>query len=547
MHATYTPTIHPYRRSPDQDRRARHPVVIAGAGPVGLALAIDLGQRGVPVVVLDREDSVCKGSRGICWSKRTLEYLDRLGVGERMRAKGVTWQIGKVFHRDELVYQFDLLPEPGHKNPAFVNLQQYYLEQYLVERCAELPAVEIRWRSMIVRVETGQDGVALQVETPDGAYTLDCDWLVAADGVRSQVRRELGLAFEGQVFKDRFLITDLVMEADFPAERWFWFDPPFNPGQSALLHMQADKVWRIDLQLGWDADPEAEKTPERVLPRLRAMLGPEAKFELEWISVYTFQCRRLERFRHGRVLFVGDAAHQVSPFGARGGNGGLQDADNLGWKLARVVRDESAETLLDSYDAERVPAADENILNSTRSTDFITPKSNASHLFREGVLGLAHDNAFARALINSGRLSVPAVYDDSPLNAVDDEAFAGGPPPGSVCPDAPVETSDGPAWLLDLLTHGGFTALHLDDDGRGPPGLDRLPGVRPLVVGPKAAVRDVDGLVRARYAAEPGSCYLVRPDQHVAARWRVFDVDALAAALARASGTSARASALTEA
>ena len=199
-------------------------------------------------------------------------------------------------------------------------------------------------------------------------------------------------------------------EATFPTERWFWFDPPFHSGGSALLHKQADDIWRIDLQLGWDCDPEEEKKPERVIPRIRAMLGPDRAFELEWVSVYTFQCARLERFVHDRVIFVGDAAHQVSPFGARGGNSGIQDADNLCWKLARVVRDESPASLLQTYNDERVEAADENILNSSRSTDFITPKSSASRTMRDAVLALSQQHPFARRLVNSGRLSTPTVH-----------------------------------------------------------------------------------------------------------------------------------------
>ena len=205
---------------------------------------------------------------------------------------------------------------------------------------------------------------------------------------------------EGKVFQDRFLIADVVMKADFPAERWFWFDPPFHPGQSVLLHREADNVWRIDFQLGWDADPELEKLPERVIPRIRAMLGPEREFELEWVSVYTFQCRRMQKFRHGRVLFAGDAAHQVSPFGARGANSGIQDTDNLAWKLKLVLEGLAPDRLLDSYSEERVAAADENLLNSTRSTDFITPKSQVSKDFRNAVLGLTREHPFALSLIH---------------------------------------------------------------------------------------------------------------------------------------------------
>ena len=254
---------------------------------------------------------------------------------------------------------------------------------------------------------------------------MEADWLVACDGANSDLRRMVGAAFTGQAFHDRFLIADVVMKAGFPPERWFWFDPPFHRGQSVLLHKQCDDVWRIDFQLGWDADPEAEKQPERVIPRIRAMLGEDVPFELEWVSVYQFACRRIDRFRHGRVLFAGDAAHQVSPFGARGANSGVQDADNLAWKLALVATGQADASLLDSYHDERALAADDNLRQSTRSTDFITPKSATSRHLRDAVLELAADEPFARRLVNSGRLSTPTPYLDSPLNTADEDRFDG--------------------------------------------------------------------------------------------------------------------------
>ncbi len=305
------------------------------------------------------------------------------------------------------------------------------------------------------------------VETPDGAYALTCDWLLACDGARSTVRHALGLAFEGQVFKDQFLITDVRMDADYPPERWFWFDPPFHPGQSALLHSQPGKVWRVDLQLGRDADPEAEVRPERVLPRLEAMLGRDRRFELVWTSIYTFRCRRLQRFRHGRIIFLGDAAHEVSPFGARGFNSGIQDADNLAWKLACVLRGLAGEALLETYEEERLVAADENIRHSTRSTEFITPKNAASRAYRDAVLALAEHHPFARRMLNSGRLSTPTRLDFSSLNTADEEPFGGGLPPGAPCADSPLLAGEKPCWLLNQLD-GAMTLLRFVARAAGP-------------------------------------------------------------------------------
>ena len=558
MLSTYTYPRYDYHRPPELDQPeaiARHPVVVIGAGPVGLAAAIDLAQQGLPVLLLDDDDTVSVGSRGLCYAKRALEILDRLGCGQPVVDKGVTWNVGRTFFGEREVFNFNLLPEDGHERPGMVNLQQYYLEQYLVERAKALPNIDLRWKHRVSAVTPQGDGALIDVDTTDGPYQLHADWLVVADGARSPVRRQLGLEVEGKVFQDRFLIADVVMKAELfaegAAERWFWFDPPFHPNQSVLLHREADNVWRIDFQLGWDADPEEEKRPERVMPRIRAMLGPEREFELEWVSVYTFQCRRMQAFRHGRLLFAGDAAHQVSPFGARGANSGLQDTDNLGWKLALVIQGLAPEALLDSYSDERVAAADENLLNSTRSTDFITPKSAVSKDFRNAVLGLAGQHPFARALVNSGRLSVPAHLGDSSLNTADGEAFSGAMAPGAPLADAPVLCDGQHSWLLRHTGHDFVLMLFVDDpaqlDAASSSTLaglaDAAVPVRTLLVAANSGeapagarlVVDAQGLAARRCDARPGTAYLLRPDQHVAARWRTLDGAAVRAAVARAT------------
>jgi len=551
VHSTYNYLEFAYRRPDDLDaaRVRRHPLVVVGAGPVGIAAAIECRLKGLPVVLLDDDNTVSVGSRGVCYAKRTLEVLDRIGCGDRIVGKGVSWNVGRTFFRDKEVYRFDLVPEPDHKRPGMMNLQQYYLEEFELARAREL-GVEMRWKNKVVAVAPAADRVALQVQTPDGIYPLEADWLIAADGARSAIRNMMGLETEGKVFMDRFLIADVVMKADFPAERWFWFDPPFHPNQSVLLHRQADNVWRIDFQLGWDADPDAEKRPERVIPRIRAMLGDDREFELEWVSVYTFQCRRMGKFRHGRVLFVGDAAHQVSPFGARGANSGYQDADNLGWKLGLVMDGRAPERLLDSYSDERTFAADENILNSTRSTDFITPKTPISKLFRNAVLELAERHAFARKLVNSGRLSVPTTYVDSALNTADIDAFAGNMIPGAPLDDGPLA---GGQWLIDALGNRFQLLVFVDDPAElerrcldGFRELARLPiavetlliARRPADIAHARTLVDLKGVIARRYDARPGSVYLARPDQHVAARWRQLDFERVRRAVARATCNS---------
>lgn len=525
--------LYPYARAPDQDAGVpvRHPVVVVGGGPIGLAMALDLGRRGVPVLLLDDHEGAGLGSRALCFSKRTLEICDRLGAGRPMLEKGVQWNIGKVFRDDRMIFDFNLLPEGGHAFPAFINLQQPLFEKFLHEAIcrarAEGAPIEIRGRNRVEAVSPEADHVLLQVATPEGPYRLRADWLIACDGARSPLRGMLGLGFDGRVFEDNFLIADVRMTADFPTERWFWFEPHFKSGASALLHKQPDDIWRIDFQLGWNIDRAKEMEPARIRARVDAMLGPGVEYALDWCSIYTFQCRRMARFRHGRVLFAGDSAHQVSPFGARGANSGIQDADNLGWKLALVLAGLAPDALLDSYDAERVQGAEENILNSTRATDFITPKTPASRMFRDAVLDLAEHLPFARSLVNSGRLSLPCTYDGSALNGPDDDGMPARSRPGSVCPDAPLAGG----WLLNRLAQG-FTLMTI---GAEAPEALSAHGITL----PRLALAPSPELTARYLGAAPGAVYLIRPDQHVAARWRHFDEAEVTRALARALGKDA--------
>ena len=522
--------LYPYERSPDQEAATpvRHPVVVMGGGPIGVATALDLGLQGIPVVVLDDHEGIGMGSRAICFAKRCLEIADRYGCGEPMLEKGVVWNLGKVFHEDRKVFEFNLLPEDGHKYPAFINLQQPYFEKFIVEQVRHAQAqgapIELRGRNRVDSVDVRDDHVVVDITTPDGPYQLEADWLIGCDGAGSPLRGMLDLEFEGRVFEDSFLIADIKMKADFPTERWFWFEPPHKSGASTLLHKQPDDVWRIDFQIGWDVDRKEELKEENIRSRLDAMLGPDVEYELVWSSIYTFQCRRMQKFRHGRVIFAGDSAHQVSPFGARGANSGMQDVDNLGWKLGLVINGNAPDRLLDTYDDERIYGADENILNSTRATDFITPKSKISHTFRNSVLDLAERYEFARPLVNSGRLSVPCTYDGSSLNGPDE--LEGGPAVsrvGSPCPDAPLREG----YLLGRLGNE-FVILGINVDV---PTTITEDGVTTRNV---AITMDDDptGALAERYLGEAKSAvYLIRPDQHVAARWNAFDESALRSAL----------------
>lgn len=527
--------LYPYTRSPDQslDTPRRHSVVIVGGGPIGMALALDLGKKNVPCLVLDDHDGVGQGSRALCFAKRTLEICDRLGAGQSMVDKGVVWNLGRVYREEREIYNFNLLPEKGHKRPAFINLPQPNFEKFLVDEVRAQQAggapIEIRGQNRVTAIHTRDKFVELDVDTPDGTYVIEADWLVATDGAGSSIREMMGLGFEGRVFEDNFLIADIKMEVDFPVERRFWFNPPFNPGQTALLHKQPDNIWRLDFQLGWDIDRQEELKDDKICDRVRSMIGPDIPFNLEWTSIYTFRCCTMKDYRHGRVFFAGDAAHQVSPFGARGANGGIQDTDNLAWKLALVIEGQAPDRLLDTYHEERKLGALANILNSSRTADFLTPRSYVHHLFRDAVLDLAEEHDFARPMVNSGRLSVPCIYDQSTLNGPDE--LTGAPRhnrPGSPCTDAPLDGD----FLLSRL---GDQFMIMTIDADAPASLEESGIMLERI--PFRAEDDATGALAERYLGLASSAvYLIRPDQHVTARFDRYDEAALRSALRRAIG-----------
>ena len=504
-------------------------ILIVGGGPVGLTLALDLARSGRKLVLVNQLEFIAAGSKAICFAKRTLDIWERLGVAKKMIDKGVVWNVGKVFYGDasDPIYQFDMLPIKEQKHPSFINLQQYYVEEILVEELSKYDNVQLRWGHKATAVEQSSNDASVQIETPQGSYGISAEWVIACDGHRSTIRKLMGLDFEGQIFEDNFLIADVKFKQERPSERWFWFDPPFNPGRSALLHKQPDDVWRLDFQLGWNVDRVECVKPENVEPFVRGMIGDDVEFEEEWYSVYTFQCRRMRRFVHGRIVFAGDSAHQVSPFGARGCNGGVADADNLAWKLNLILSGDAQKSLIESYDYEAIVTADENILNSTRSTEFMTPKSEGSVAFRNAVLDLAEEYKFAQSFVNSGRLSTPVGYPDSALNTPDKDAWDGGVPPGNAAIDAPL----GEGWLLDQL--GDQFAILENRSGLNETELGSLH----IVTIDLSTADESRSIALERYQIPRGGAYLIRPDQYVAARWKSAKFADVQNALARAKGS----------
>ena len=514
----YELPVFPWRRAPEQDGVTnRHPVVVVGGGLVGLTAACDLATRGIAVVLLDEDDTVgVRGasSRGICYAQRSLEIFERLGIYERIAAKGTTWSVGRVLIDHDELYAFDLARGSAARQPPFINIQQFYVEWYLADRLAELPGADVRWRHKVTGARLSNDHVTLDVETPDGRYGLEASWVIDASGLGSTVRSSLGIETRSKQGVDRWCISDVRFHDPVPPERWTWVQAPFNEGRAVWQHQMADGVWRIDYQMDPDMPAEEAGSEAIAIARVRAHLGAKTDIELVWVGPWGYRTHLLDDFRHGRVFFAGDAAHVFSPFGARGGNSGIQDAENLVWKLAAVLRGQAGEALLDSYNSERRAAAAFNIMTTERSARFLAPQSAFERALRDATLSLAGQHEFARRVVDMGRMSVPFVYAHSPLTTSGGDAL----------PNVTLRLPDGREGSVVDLVRSGTVVVLLGEGAAAPP------GVHGLAIGTDLGGEAIAALV------PPGTVLVVRPDQHVAARLDRPDADAVLAAITRAQG-----------
>ena len=500
---------------------ARHRVAIVGGGPIGLTLALGLARYGVPSVVLEADDSVCTGSRAGCITERSLEIFEQLGVDGPCMAQGLPWSEGWSYFGTRPVFHLRMPQNPHAKYPRLLNIQQCYVEDYLMRaiEARHRDLIEVRWQNRVTAAAPSAGGVRLSISTPRGDYQLDSDWAVATDGARSSVRRDLGLRMVGTKYESSYVIVDIKMESALPPGRRAWFDPPSNPGATLLLHKHRNDLWRFDYQLREGEDPAEAVKPKNVLARVRShleLMGERAAWNPVWISLYQASALTLERYRHGRVLFAGDAAHLTPIFGVRGMNSGLDDTHNLAWKLAYVLQGRAREALLDSYSAERVFATRENLRHSSKSAEFMAPPAPAFAVMRRAALGLAVHHDWVRPLVDP-RQSTAIGFPDSPLNVTGDGDAMGaaGPQPGATLPNAPCDAAPCAAHLSTRL-HAGFTTLVF-----GAPAAEETS--LPEGVAHRVVSAAPEGPLAGCFGAAAGSTYLIRPDGHLLGRWQRHD------------------------
>jgi 3-(3-hydroxy-phenyl)propionate hydroxylase len=541
----------PTEQAPD----APHQVVIAGNGPAGMVTALELARHGVPSVVVTAERQFSQGSRAIVFTRRSMEILQQFGVDAKMTAMGLPWRYGNSFYRGERVFRMEAPHDENERFHPMLNLQQQYLEQFLYEACEASPLIDFRWGNKVVQV-TQQEGYAdVLIDTPVGEYTLPTTWLVDATGGRSAIRSALNLQMEGASYEGFFVIADIQVDLPLPTERRAYFDPDWNRGNTVLMHREPHGIWRIDYQLPPGESPEDALREDALQQRIDAQLAmighAGVPWKLDWSSVYSARALTLPRFRHGSILFTGDAAHLLPIFGVRGANTGFQDAQSLGWHLAYVVKGLAGEELLANYSDERVGAAREIVEEAGKSTRFMAPPSPGFRLLRDAVLSLSLKEEFVRPLYH-WRTSRPHEYTHSALNCPADgnAGFTSGPRQGASAANVRLAEDD---YLLDHLggrNGGSFDLLYFSSATALPSDLQdsiaalRVQGLplRVTVVGASGAVAGADhtladalGRLRTRYGAgADGSAYLLRPDQHVCARWHSLTPTQLHAAIAHA-------------
>jgi 3-(3-hydroxy-phenyl)propionate hydroxylase len=519
---------------------AHHPIVIVGGGITGLTMACSLARLGVKAILIDEDDTVgVKGasSRGICYTQKSLEIFERLGVYEPIAAKGVQWSVGRTYAGHDEVYNFDLRQQGSFhlsEQPPFINIQQFYIEAFLVDRINTLGHVELRWRNRLTAFEQDEQSALLTIETPAGRYQVRAEHVIDATGSASPLRKWLNVPFDSKRGDDRWCIADVRFTTRPPQERHTWIEAPFNENRAVWQHLMGDEVWRIDYQMAPNADPAQVSREDVVRERLARQFGKDVQVEIVWVGPYAYRSECVHAMRAGRVFFMGDSAKIVSPFGARGGNTGVADADNLAWKLAAVRAGRAAPALLESYHDERLEAAQENVRVTNRTARFLRPADGIERVYRSAAIALAKRHAFARPLINTGRMAVANPYTRSRACL-----YRTGSAAGQSVQNVAFRWANGREGRVNqLLDWAGSDLLLLCFGPLSKAALARLAGLAgttPLrvvqVVGTADAaqavehVRDTLGHLCGACQVQAGDWALVRPDGYLAASGHAIDGD----------------------
>ncbi|KSZ58850.1 FAD-dependent monooxygenase [Rhodococcus pyridinivorans] len=520
------------------------PVVVVGAGPVGMAVALGLAQRGVPVTILEAADQVSFGSRAICISRHSLEAAARLGFGEELEKIVLPWVGGRSFYRDQQVLHFQMPQRDFDVRPPMINVSQSEFEQIMVDTIEQNPLITLHWQAPIAGILRGEDEVTLEVDTAAGKRHLRARWVVAADGGRSRMRELAGLRLQGTSYEGRYVIADIHWESDLPAERMVWFDPPSNPGSTIIMHKQPGNIWRIDYQLDPSEDAEIETQEEAIRARIAKHLDwlqNDLPWTLEWKGFYSARALALDEFTHDRLLFAGDAAHLVPIFGVRGLNSGMEDAETLAWQLAAVVNGNAEPALLKAYSFERHNAWEQNVANAGKSTLIMSPGSHGYRTTRDAILALAVGRPEFGHLINPRQSSATHAR-LSPLT------WSVAPGTEGVLPGDPVEDRRiriaGRETSLNDARGTGFAVLGVGLDAAGSAALANAANGLAQALAPERVATlavdsaEVDGvtlldapdLVEA-LGATAGEAFVVRPDGLLLCRVPVADLDGVAASL----------------
>ncbi|UEP22255.1 FAD-dependent monooxygenase [Burkholderia ambifaria] len=526
------------------------PVLIVGAGPTGLAAAMSLARARVPVRIIDRLTTPAPYSRAIGIQARTLEMLEQHRAVEPFLVLGHRAHAAALHAGGRVIARLDFDPLQT-RYPYLLFLDQSITEQLLAEHLAGL-GVTVERGVTLTACDAGGTSLDVTIRGADGReQSFAPSYLIAADGAHSTVRHLLGLGFAGQAFEQTFLLADFSAIPDWPEEEIHLFTTP--DGIAGLFPMGGGRYRLVADRPPGDASPDGPppslaQCEAIVRARVGASIAPS---DLAWSSYFRLHSRMVARLRHGRVFFAGDAAHVHSPAGAQGMNTGMQEAFNLGWKLARVLGGGTPERLLDTYHAERHPIERDVLRQTGLVTQIVEADHGAMKLLRDHVVPLLATFGPVRDAVRRTVSELGVQYRKSPLTL--ERVLDGGPRAGERAPDALVHVVDGPlgrapgtARLYDLHDPASFTLLLLEepagvdagDANDVPPmpadaralaqGLERImPGAVRIWRVADAESDGEDGLAQAYGRSRP-SFYLLRPDGYIAARGRTAtDANAL--------------------